>query len=127
MKSKQLIRFYFGADALNDNLDKMITRYAYGAAETGTEQAAEKIISIIEIKDGLQGLWAYLDGAMSELSGGEREVLKFYGGLRVGIRGLPDGSAREIRRVTAKFTRRLRRVGRFGEELKLLRRFYCLT
>lgn len=126
MKSKQLIRFYFKAEVLNAGLDEMMMRCAYKSGRAGGLKTADKIISIIETKMELQGLWAYLDGAMNRLSGNEREVLKFYGGLRVGIRRMPDECAREIKRCAAKFTRRVKRVGAYGNALRLLGRYYCL-
>ncbi len=126
MKSKQLIRFYFKADGLNAVLDNLIMKFACASKDTDGVAAAEKIIKIIAIKDELRGLWGYLDSAAGGLNVGEREVLRLYGSLRVGINRLPPDSVREIRRVTMKFRRRLRGMERFGGALKLLGMYYCL-
>lgn len=128
MKSKRLIRFYFAADNLNRALDNLITYNACNTEdfERGGGFYADKIIRIIGVKSELTRLWGYLDGVMGELNAHERDVLEFYGGLRVGIKKFPDEKRREIKRVVVKFTRHARFIDRYGEGLKFLKEYYCL-
>lgn len=129
MKSKQLIRFYFSADNVNKALDNLILDEALKSANYGKscEYYAERIFALIEAKAELNRLWNYLDGVVSALTQREREVLKFYGGLRVGLSKLAVRQAKEVKRVTVKFTRHARFLGRYGEGVRLVNKYYCLT
>lgn len=129
MKSKQLIRFYFSAGNVNKALDNLILDKALKSANYGKscEYYAERILALIEAKAELSKLWNYLDGVVSSLTQRERAVLKFYGGLRAGLSKLSVRQAKEVKRVTVKFTRHARFLGRFGEGVRLVKKYYCLT
>lgn len=129
MKSKQLIRFYFSAGNVNKALDNLILDKALksAACEKSCEYYAERILALIEAKAELGKLWNYLDGVVSSLTQRERTVLKFYGGLRAGLSKLSVRQAKEVKRVTVKFTRHARFLGRFGEGVRLVKQYYCLT
>ena len=128
MKSKQLIRFYFSAGNINKALDNLILNKALKSANyaKSCEYYAEHILALIDAKKELSRLWNYLDKVMSSLAERERAVLKFYAGLRVGLSKLPLARVREIKRVTVKFTRHARLIERYGEGVRLVKRYYCL-
>lgn len=127
MKCKRLLKFYFYADALNAALDRLISAVAVKSYEAGAGyQSAERIMSVIDAKDELSRLWRYLDGVMRGLKENDIKTLRYYGGLRTGIKSLGEDKAREIRRVVVKFTRRARFIGRFGRAVSLVREYYCL-
>lgn len=127
MKSKQLLKFYFYADGLNRALDNLILKYACNTDYSlGGEYFADKICGVIGAKQRLSELWGYLDKVMGEFSDSEREVLRFYGAMRGGTARLSEDSRREIKRVTVKFTRHARYIGRFGEGVRLVKKYYCL-
>ena len=129
MKSKQLIRFYFSADNVNRALDNLILDKALKSANSGKscEYYAERITALIGAKEELSKLWNYLDTVVSSLSEQEKTVLRFYAGLRVGLSRLTLAQAKEVKRVTVKFTRHARFVGRYGEGVRLVKKYYCLT
>ena len=127
MKSKQLLRFYFYADGLNKALDNLILKYACSEDYCrGGEFYADRICDVIWAKQRLCELWKYLDGVVDGLTAGEREVLRYYGAMRGGTGRLSEDSRREIKRVTVKFTRHARNIGRFAEGVKLVKKYYCL-
>lgn len=128
MYGKRLIRFYFAADKLNGALDNLIIKNALNTRDyiRGGEFYAERIIDIIGIKCELSRLWEYLDKVMAGLAEGERMVLEFYGGTRTGIKNLPDDWRREIKRTVVKFTRHARFIARYGEGVRLVKKFYAL-
>ena len=129
MKSKQLIRFYFSADNINKALDNLILDKALKSANYpgSCEYFAERILALIDAKKELSKLWGYLDGVLSSFSEGERSVLKFYGTLRTGVSKLSCARVKDIKRVTIKFTRRARFIERYGEGVRLVKEYYCLT
>ena len=128
MKSKQLIRFYFSAGSINKALDNLILDKALKSANFGRscEYYAERILTLIDAKKELSKLWGYLDGVISSLSERERAVLKFYAGLREGLSKLSEARAKEVKRVTVKFTRHARFLGRYGDGVRLVKKYYCL-
>lgn len=127
MKSKQLIRFYFSAGNINKALDNLILDKALKSANFGKscEYYAERILALIEAKEELSKLWNYLDGVVASLTERERAVLKYYGGLRAGVKLAPS-RAKEVKRVAVKFTRHARLIGRYGEGVRLVKEYYCL-
>lgn len=128
MKSKQLIKFYFSAENVNRALDNLILNKALKSANygRGCEYYAERIFALIDAKKELSRLWDYLDGVVSSLTEKERSVLKFYGGLRTGLSDLTLARAKEVKRVTVKFTRHARFLERYGEGVRLVKKYYCL-
>lgn len=128
MKSKQLLRFYFGADRLNRALDNLMTLYAMRAADgdRGALYYAEKISEIDGKKLALSRLWGFLDGVLSCFNNDEKEALRFYAELRTGISRLSGDKKRQIKRLIIRFVRHARGIERFGGEIKLLGGLYCL-
>ncbi|MDE7167627.1 MAG: hypothetical protein K2O28_02110 [Clostridia bacterium] len=129
MKSKQLIKFYFSAGNINKALDNLILDKALKSANYGKscEYYAERILTLIDAKEELSKLWGYLDTVVSSLTDRERSVLKFYGALRTGLSKLTVARAKEVKRVTVKFTRHARLIGRYGEGVRLVKKYYCLA
>ncbi|MDE6586644.1 MAG: hypothetical protein K2K80_08205 [Clostridia bacterium] len=128
MKCKRLLKFYFYAEGLNAALDRLIAAVAvksYEVEGNGAE-CTESILSIIEAKDELCRLWNYLDKVIRSLSGDEIDTLRYYGGLRVGIRKLGKDKVREIKRALIKFRRRARFAERYQRGIELIREYYCL-
>ena len=128
MKCKRLLKFYFYAEGLNAALDRLIAAVAvksYEVEGNGAE-STERILNIIEAKDELCRLWNYLDKVIRSLDGDEIDTLRFYGGLRVGIRKLGKDKVREIKRVLMKFRRRARFAERYQRGIELIREYYCL-
>ena len=128
MKSKQLIRFYFSAEFLNEALDNLILADAVKSAnyQKSGEYYFERISKVIEAKSRLSELWKYLDGIISRFNGHDKAVLKYYALLRTGVSRLNTESVKEIKRVTVRFTRRARYIERFGEGVELVKKYYCL-
>ncbi len=128
MKSKQIIRFYFSADNINKALDNLIMDKALKSAAFGKscEYYAERILALIDAKRELSRLWRYIDTVISSMTVQERAVLRFYGGLRVGLSWLTKARVKEVKRVTVKFTRRARRIENFNEGVRLVKEYYCL-
>lgn len=128
MKSKQLIRFYFSAGAINRALDNLILNEALKSANflRSGDYYAERVLALIDAKSELGALWNYLDGVMATLKEGEKAVLEFYGGMRTGLSKLTEERAKEVKRVTVKFTRRARRIERFEKGVRLVKKYYCL-
>ena len=129
MKSKQLIRFYFSAGSVNKALDNLILNKALKSANYpgSCEYYAERILTLIDAKRELSKLWGYLDGVISSFSEREKSVLKFYGSLRTGLTKLSVARVKEVKRVTVKFTRHARHIGRYGKGVRLVKEYYCLT
>lgn len=129
MKSKQLIRFYFSAGNINEALDNLILDKALKSANYGKscEYYVERIFALIDAKEELSKLWGYLDTVVSSLSERERSVLRFYGRLRTGLSKLTVSRAKEVKRVTVKFTRHARLIDRYGEGVRLVKKYYCLA
>lgn len=128
MKIKQLVRFYFSADYLNEELDGIILSYACKSANylKSGEYYFQRIAAVIEAKCKLNALWGYLDNVMSGITARERAVLKYYGDLRHGIAKLDEGRKKEIKRVAVKFTRRARGVGRYSDGINMVKKYYCM-
>lgn len=106
VKIKKLLRFYYSADSLNKALDNLIMRLALAAGEdvfSGCGRYAERIASVIDVKQKLGGLWARLDEIISAMTEGDRLTLKKYASMRVGP-GCAD--KKEIHRASVKFARR---------------------
>lgn len=119
MKIKMLLKFYFTAEALNEQLDKLITYNACRAAEG----CFEKITDLIEDKRALCNLMNYLESVFDKLTNEDRAVLESYARMRVGILSLRDELRREIKRAVMKFTRKLNYIGRHEEEICVLKKY----
>lgn len=125
MKIKEVLRFYFYAEKINTHIDRLILKRACDPAVDGRD-GADRISLLIEEKEGLERLWAYIDGVAGGLGGEELKTLKYYSAMRVGLRRLDCESVKRIRRAGVKFVRHARRLQSFGNELKLLKKYYCL-
>lgn len=119
MKVKILLKFYFNAEALNKRLDGLITYHACRAADN----SFEKVAALIEDKSKLCNLMYYLQGRFVKLTERDLAALKSYADLRVGIRNLEDGERRNIKRAVMKFTRKLTYIGRYEEEVLVLKKY----
>ena len=98
---------------------------SYDALEDG-EGTAELIISLIDEKAKLSGLWLYLDGVIENLDGADRHSLQSYASARGSVKNFDESVKREWRRAVAKFVRRARRLKSFAEAIKLVGKYYCL-
>lgn len=126
MKSKRLLRFYFGAEGLEGALDNLILKRALGSAGRDGEGCAEEILALISAKDSLAGLWGYLDKVIKGLGGEVEATLFKYASMRTGL-SLSDGEeVKRIKRCLMKFTRRARAIGSFSEGVKLVNFYYAL-
>lgn len=125
MKAKKILKFYFSADGLERHIGGLIMKLACDFSGNGDE-AAEKILTLIEEKRALADFWCYLDGIISKFSDSEKNALKFYAYLRRGVKSLPKDIYREIRRVATKFIRRARRLEGFSHEMGLVNNYYCV-
>ena len=128
MKSKRLLRFYFNADGLDGEIDKLILRYAYKSADgsEGGEYYAERILALIEAKDRLSELWNYLDDVITGLGKTVIAGLQDYAAMRHGIKRLSAERQKEIKRTVIKFVRHARSAHRFTEGIQLVNKYYCL-
>ena len=122
MKCKKLLRFYFNAGALNKSLDNILLNYACGGAERGVESCACKMFDVIEAKRELGGL----NGVFEKFAAKDIAVLRFYGLSRTGVSRLPEKCRLEIKRLTARFCRRLGGLQSYRVALKLVETYYCL-
>ena len=75
MKIKFLLRFYFAVDKVEEHIDRLVIKYAYDPSAEALP-TAEKIAVLIEQKQLLGRLWAYLDNIMTGLSVTERNILE---------------------------------------------------
>ncbi len=127
MKTKRLLRFYFYSEGINGAIDNLINKFAFFC--DGYHDGlfyAEKVCELVGVKLSLGGLWDYIDGIICKFTQTEKNVLRFYGSTRKSIAGLSADSKREIKRVTVKFTRRVRLTERHSEALNYLNKYYCL-
>ena len=123
MKTKKILRFYFGADSLERAFDNLINIKALDLEANALENA-NRLCAVIGEKMGLERLWGYLDGVLSTFSEEEKGVLSFYSSRRENP--LTDGELRAVKRVVIKFTRRARRLGEFAGDIEVLKKYYCL-
>ncbi len=126
MKIKFLLRFYFAVDKVEEHIDRLVIKYAYDPSAEALP-TAEKIAVLIEQKQLLGRLWAYLDNIMTGLSVSERNILEYYGFLRSGLKALGAEEVKAVRRVVMKFIRHARRTDCFKREISLLKTYACLT
>ncbi len=129
MKSKQLLKFYFAADKLEKALDNMIYANAYKSGVDfmrGGEFYAERMCTLIEVKERLNRLWQYLDGVIGGMNESDRAALECYARLRTGIARLEDSDRKAIKRAVIKFVRRARYIERYSLSYTDLKKYYCL-
>ncbi len=126
MKIKILLRFYFAVDKVEEHIDRLVIKNAYDPSAEALP-TAEKIAVLIEQKQLLGRLWAYLDNIMTGLSVTERNILEYYGFLRSGLKALGAEEVKAVRRVVMKFIRHARRTDCFKREISLLKTYTCLT
>lgn len=123
MKVKMLLRFYHSADRLEKSLDRILFRHAL--RPTNTLVDIEKICQVMEMKDELSRLWAYLDGIMSVLTRQERMMLKIYAKCRSSnaLLCLPSEVQRQLHTCVGKFRRRCTGVQKYAHALIVLKEF----
>lgn len=122
MKVKLLLKFYFGADSLNERLDKLIE---YHACRTDGS-SFEKVAALIEDKKTLCKLMDYLEGKFDKLTQRDISALERYAKLRVSVQKLEDDVRRDIKRAVMKFTRKLTFLERHEEEVKTLKNYRAI-
>ena len=137
MTSKKLLKFYFGAQRLNDAMDELLLRAACASATGGdAELCARQLCELIGCKCRLAELWSYLDGVMRRFGGrtmplarrfGDRQVLLDYSRMRCGLSKLSADRKNEVRRVVVRFMRGARSLGRYAEALAVLNKYFVLT
>lgn len=123
MKTKKILRFYFGADSLERVLDNLIISKACDFSGN-TLETAERLCEVIGDKIRLERLWGYLDGVLSSFSKDERGALRLYSSRREVP--LNESERRSANRVLIKFTRHARRIDDFTDGVEVLNRYYCL-
>ena len=123
MKTKKILRFYFGAESLETAFNNLIEHKAFDF-EADTLETAERLCLIIGEKMRLERLWAYLDGVLSAFSDAEREALCCYSSRREVP--LSDEERKAAKRATIKFTRRARRLGDFADDISILKKYFNL-
>lgn len=127
LNSKKILRFYFSADNLNDAMNNLIDKYAYGSVDNthGCEYYADKVIELINKKDKLSLLWGYINGVMQGFSDYDASVLLAYSSMRVGISKLSKDVQKEIRRVVIRFSRKAERgIARFDDAVRIVNEYY---
>ena len=128
MTSKKLLKFYFGAQRLNDAMDELLLRAACASATGGdAELCARQLCELIGCKCRLAELSSYLDGVMRRFGGGDRQVLLDYSRMRCGLSKLSADRKNEVRRVVVRFMRGARSLGRYAEALAVLNKYFVLT
>lgn len=123
LKTKRILRFYFGADSLERALDNLIESKAFDFSGD-TVATAERLCAVIDEKMKLERLWAYLDGVILPFSDDDRAALLQYSQRRE--TPLSESERRAAKRAVVKFTRKALRLGQFGEELAVLKKYFCL-
>lgn len=136
MNYKQLLNFYFNAEALNGAMDGLAMRFATSSADgvKGCGYYAEKICRVIEAKVAMGELWNFLDGVLSSVTQEDRRVLSLYSQRRGRVsRGehaagaISNEDEKALHRVLMKFSRRVSgRLHRFAEQVNVLKNYYCL-
>lgn len=122
MKNKLILKFYFGADKLNEGLDRLIMSYAFGALEC--ERAAAKIEKVIEFKAKLCEFYDYLDGIFSGLAERDRRTLEAYAASKEKFLSIDESRRREIKRCLVKFYRHARRIENFLPLIEVVGKYY---
>lgn len=122
MKNKLILKFYFGADRLNEGLDRLVMSYAFGALEC--ERAAARIEKIIEFKAELCEFYDYLDGVFSGLAERDRRTLENYSKSKKRFVSLGESERREIKRCLVKFYRHARRIENFLPLIEVVGKYY---
>lgn len=127
MKVKRLLRFYFSADGLDRALNNLMTAAACrSGAEAGRgQESAQRLCALIGAKCELGALWGYLHGVLGGMDGEERQTLADYARRR-GRRPASAEQNRATHRAAVKFARRLGRLERYAEGVKVLERYYFL-
>lgn len=124
MKVKGILRFYFCADFLNEELDKRILKQAFSSSDPEKGgRCADRIINIISEKQKLAALWQYLDGVMQGFGEDDRRVLYYYG---VSAGKVPKERRNAVRRVTVRFFRHANRLCAHEEGVRLAEGYYFL-
>lgn len=132
MNYRQLLKFYFRADRLNDALDALALRYAERSADfvASWEYYADNICRITEAKAALGRLWAFLDWAMSTMKDDDRATLEKYSrerARRPRTLSCDEGGGKALHRSLMKFSRRVSgKMERFSEQVKVLGEYFCL-
>lgn len=103
-------------------VDNLIYKYAYDYAAN----RADGICGLICEKQELSHLWAYINGVLGGLCDEERAVLKYYAGLRQGLKQAGNKRLNEIKRAAMKFSRRLRRFESFKSAYAVAEKYKCL-
>lgn len=126
MRTKQLLRFYFRADAIEYRLNALIKNEASRSAYSGREGVyhMERIAGLIEAKDDLVALWRYLNGAVAPLAESDISALREYAISRRTERD--GGKRRKIVNALKKFGRRSGGVSRYSRAMEILSEYYCL-
>lgn len=129
MKSKQLLRFYFGAETLNRAIDNLILAEAClsGRSPGNGESYAGKLGILIGHKAQLGALWEYLDRVLRGMSGKERAVLENYAATRHGLSSIDGGERRIVHAAVMKFCRHARGLDRWSEAVGLVGKYDALT
>ncbi len=121
MEIKRILKFYFGADSLEERLNRLMFKSAVSSAGNVANcgECAEKIIELICEKAELAKFWIYLNGVLSLMRVEDLAALERYAFMRCGIRSIDERGRREIRRAAIKFRRRARRLESFKEGIAL--------
>ncbi len=128
MKSKRILKFYFGAEGLNSTLDKLILKVACSSCrvQSDGEREVSRVLALVGAKEELSKLWGYLDGVISEMSEEDKKALEEYSSMRCG-EGMSDAAHRRgIKKSLMKFARHARIAERFSEGMRLVNEYYCL-
>ena len=97
-----------------------------GENEGDGVECAERIISLICAKQSLSLLWGYLNGVMQAFCDADCELLLLYAFMRGGLSKFDQEQKRNLRRVTVRFSRKVKNLERFAEGIKLVNSYYAL-
>jgi hypothetical protein len=87
----------------------------------------DRLIELVYEKNQLSLLWTKLNEVVSLLTPVDRAWLYKYASLRVGVRNLRADERRAIRRVVARFSRRVDvNISLFGGAIAAVNKYWCL-
>lgn len=126
MELKNLIRFYFSVDKLNESLDKLWAKrvWKWGKTNSSSWQSLENSLNeILSDKCSLGELWGYLDTVFEDFKSEEINMLEQYAFMRIGLRQLDRQRQLSIKAATSKFKRKATKLINYADCIEILNKY----
>lgn len=126
MELKNLIRFYFSVDKLNESLNNLWTKrvWGWGNSKSSSWINLEKLLNeLINDKCALGELWSYLDTVFEDFKSEEINMLEQYAFMRIGLRQLDRQRQLSIKAATSKFKRKATKLINYADCIEILNKY----